>query len=109
MRLVSLSVMLLLVVSCGQGNSPVEKQEKQAGVEQAQREDSEDPRDALTEQEIARMSNKEAIALLECQAQKVVADLGQQEATDYVRDLVIPELTKEGTDITSAQVLLLRE
>jgi ABC-type Fe3+-citrate transport system substrate-binding protein len=37
MRLVVfLSVMLLLVVSCGQGNSPVEKQEKQAGVEQAQ-------------------------------------------------------------------------
>jgi hypothetical protein len=101
--------MLLLVISCGQGNSSVEKQEKQAGVEQAQKGDSEDPRDALTEQEIARMSTKEAVALFECQAQKVVADLGQQEATNYVRDLALPELTKEGTDITSVQVLLLRE
>src|SRR5215203_1352806 len=108
MRLVSLSVMLLLGVSCGQGNSPVEKQEKQAGVEQAQRGDSEDPSDSL-KQEFGRMSNKEAVALFECQSQKVVADLGQQEATIYVRDLALPELTEEATDITSVQVLLWRE
>jgi hypothetical protein len=88
----------------------MENQEKQAGVEQAQSGGSGDPSDAVTEQEIARMSDKEAVALLECQTQKVVADLGQQEATDYVRDLVIgPELTKVGTDITSVQVLLSRE
>jgi hypothetical protein len=109
MRLVvPLSVVLLLVVSCGQGNSPVEKQEKQAGVEQAQRGDSEDPSDSL-KQEFGRMSNKEAVALFECQSQKVVADLGQQEATNYVRDLALPELTEEATDITSVQVLLWRE
>jgi hypothetical protein len=110
MRLVvPLSVMLLLVVSCGQGNSPVEKQEKQAGVEQAQRGDSEDPSDALTEQELARMSDEQTIALLECQTQKVAADLGQQEATDYVVDKIAAEITNEGTDITPVQLELWRE
>jgi hypothetical protein len=101
--LVAFSLMVILsAAACGQASSPVERQEKQGGVEQTERQDT------LTEKELSRMSYERVLALLDCQLEKIAADKGEKAAEDYVVEK-INERAEEGTDATPVQIELWRE
>ncbi len=96
-------MVILSAAACGQASSPVERQEKQGGVEQeAERQD------ALTEKELSRMNPYRVLGLLNCQLDKLAADKGEKAATDYAVKL-INERAEEGTDATPLQIRLWRE
>jgi hypothetical protein len=63
----------VLLFGCGQASSPVEKQEKRGGVEQAA---ELEPSAPDTPQEINALSDSETIALGECQLHKMAEDRG---------------------------------
>ena len=95
-------MVILSAAACSQASSPVERQEKQGGVEQAERQDT------LTEKELSRMSNERVLALLDCQLEKIAADKGEKAAAYYVLEK-INERAEEGTDVTPLQIELWRE
>jgi hypothetical protein len=101
--LVALSLMVILsAAACSQASSPVERQEKQGGVEQTERQDT------LTEKELSRMNPDRVLGLLNCQLEKLAADKGEKAAEDYAVEL-INERAEEGTDGTPLQITLWRE
>src|SRR5918997_2107459 len=91
-------MVILSAAACGQASSPVERQDKQGGVEQTERQDT------LTEKELSRMSYERVLALLDCQLEKIAADKGKKAAEDYVIEKI-----NEGTDATPVQIELWRE
>ncbi len=101
--LLAMTVLALTSFACGQASSPVERQEKQGGVEQeAKRQDT------LTEKELSRMNPYRVLGLLNCQLEKLAADKGKKAADDYAVEL-INERAEEGTDATPVQIRLWRE
>ena len=92
---------LLVVASCGQASSPIEKQDKKGGVEQAA---EQEPSAPDTPQEIKAMSDRETIAFGECQLRKMVEDRGQK-ATEAWIDEKVQEVADAPKDaeITSIQ------
>ena len=42
----------------------------------------------LTEEHMDRMSDADVMSLLQCQTEKVVADMGQEEGIEHITDLV---------------------
>jgi hypothetical protein len=91
----------LVVASCGQASSPIEKQDKKGGVEQAA---EQEPSAPDTPQEIKAMSDRETIAFGECQLRKMVEDRGQK-ATEAWMDEKVQEVADAPKDaeITSIQ------
>jgi hypothetical protein len=101
-------VAVLVLASCGQASSPAERQEQREGVERAQKEPKEEAPD--TPQEIEALSDKDTIALGECQLRKMVEDRGQK-ATEAWMDEKVQEIADAPKDaeVTSIQVDLLAE
>ena len=108
-------MVILSAAACSQASSPVERQEKQGGVEQTKRQEKQggveqeaERQDTLTEKELSRMNPYRVLALLNCQLDKLAADKGEKAATDYAVKL-INERGEEGTDATPLQIRLWRE
>jgi hypothetical protein len=97
----------VVLFSCGQASSPIEKKEKKGGVEQAA---EQEPSAPDTPQEIRALSDKETIALGECQLHKMVEDRGQK-ATEPWMDEKVQEVedAPKDAEVTSIQEDLLAE
>jgi hypothetical protein len=88
-----LTMAALLVAGCGQGqaSSPVERQERESGVEPT----------LVSKKEIRALGDKESMVLLQCQGQKVYEDLGPEEGEKYLNrkaDELIASIEEEMTN-----------
>jgi hypothetical protein len=88
-----LTMAALLVAGCGQGqpSSPVERQERESGVEPT----------SVSKGEIRALDDKESMVLLQCQGQKVYEDLGPKEGERYLNrkvDELLADIEEEMTN-----------